>query len=184
MIERALQIDGWMSPIELKWLANTARNCNIIVEFGAYKGRSTRALADNTKGIVYAVDTWDGLYYKDDNSPSNIISRTAFSDFIINLKEHLQSHKVIPYCARSIDFVLENGKPNPEKADLVFIDADHRYRSVLSDIVIAKRLIKSNGIIAGHDYGHSDWPGVKEAVDKIFGDKINIIDSIWWTYVQ
>src|SRR5678810_424468 len=94
-ISTAQLIDGWMSLPELLWLARRAQECNIIVEFGCYHGRSTRALADNTNGIIYAVDPWDGKYYKDDGSNLNI-HNDCFELFERNLKHHIASGKVIP----------------------------------------------------------------------------------------
>jgi predicted O-methyltransferase YrrM len=170
---RAKQIDGWMSDSELEFLARVARDSNITVEFGSYKGRSTRAMADNTKGIIYAVDPWDGKYFRDDGSFAHLFSPDNFSSFFANLSDHIRTRRVIPYCAHSRDFRIS------DPVDFVFIDGDHRYNSVISDIQIAQQLVKK-GVIAGHDYTHTDWPGVKRAVDELLPDKFKLVDSIWW----
>ena len=57
-ITRALQIPGMMSEEELTYLAELASDREWIVEIGSWMGRSARAMADNTKGTVYCVDTW------------------------------------------------------------------------------------------------------------------------------
>jgi predicted O-methyltransferase YrrM len=59
-IARALATDGWMSEAELFWLATQAQQHRRIVELGSFLGRSTRALADHTPGIVYAWTTGTG----------------------------------------------------------------------------------------------------------------------------
>jgi len=68
----------------------------------------------------------------------------------------------------------------PITADFIFIDGDHREDSVLHDIACAERMIRPDGIIAGHDYTHEHWPGVKSAVDKYYGKRVvEMVDSIW-----
>uniref|UniRef100_A0A914E1A7 Class I SAM-dependent methyltransferase n=1 Tax=Acrobeloides nanus TaxID=290746 RepID=A0A914E1A7_9BILA len=47
--------------------------------------------------------------------------------------------------------------------DWIFIDADHDYEPVLSDIRRFYPLIHRGGILFGHDY---DWNGVKKAVNE------------------
>src|SRR5262245_42246367 len=64
-LERALAIEGWMAPRELFWLAEIAQNSDNIIEIGSYKGRSTRALCDNARGKVTAVDPWSGPYIRE-----------------------------------------------------------------------------------------------------------------------
>jgi hypothetical protein len=59
-IENALKITGWMEDHSLVWLAEQAAIHNSIVEVGCWRGKSTTCLADNTSGIVYAVDHWKG----------------------------------------------------------------------------------------------------------------------------
>jgi predicted O-methyltransferase YrrM len=54
--------------------------------------------------------------------------------------------------------------------DLVFIDADHRYEAVRDDLAAWWPLVRSGGILCGHDYRSPKndtgaW-GVKRAVDE------------------
>jgi len=180
MIANAELITGWMSREELEFLAEAARNANFILEFGCYQGRSTRALADNTNGIVYAVDPWGMPYYNDDGSQAGFIdTKNALKSFIENLKDHIDVGRVVPIHDYSWNFV------SPIKFDFIFIDGDHRYEKVKDDIHLALRLIRAGGIIAGHDYTHPDWPGVKKAVDETFqGQDLQYNGSIWSIEVQ
>ena len=178
-LDSARQIKGWMSDPELEWLARTAKGKKLIVEFGSYLGRSTRALCDNTDGLVIAVDPWDGVYYNNDGQPINILKQGAYELFRINVNDHLESGKLEAIRCRSTEFpTVSTGR-----VDFLFIDADHRYEAVKQDIDIARKLVKPNGIIAGHDYGRSDWPGVQQAVDEIYPN-CQKCDTIWWTTNQ
>lgn len=69
----------------------------------------------------------------------------------------------------------------PEKLDFVFIDAKHTYENLYTDIYLWKQHVRKGGIIAGHDYDHPSYPGIKQAVDKHFKN-VNIEDGfVWWT---
>jgi predicted O-methyltransferase YrrM len=174
-ISNALPIPGWMRDSELIWLANRAKECKVIVEFGCLFGRSTRALADNTDGIVYACDPWQKEYYK--NNKTLGWAENVYPEFEANLIDHIRSEKVITVKNFSYNF------PYPVEADMVFIDADHEYDSVIKDIEIARRMIGPNAIIAGHDYGEHDWPGVKKAVDDSFSHVNLDAGTIWWVKI-
>jgi predicted O-methyltransferase YrrM len=67
----------------------------------------------------------------------------------------------------------------PYKIDMVFIDGDHRYETVVKDIKKAFELLKPGGLICGHDYDHPNWPGVKQAVDEYVGN-VEIEGTIWF----
>lgn len=54
-------------------------------------------------------------------------------------------------------------------AALVFIDGDHGYQAVATDIRLYTPIVRQGGIIAGHDYT-SEFPGVQKAVREAFGD--------------
>jgi len=65
----------------------------------------------------------------------------------------------------------EIGRYWPERsADLVFVDGGHAYQGVLADIFAWTKTVKPGGLIAFHDYGQESLPGVRQAVDEVFGD--------------
>jgi len=69
------------------------------------------------------------------------------------------------------------------KLDFVFIDARHTYEDLYTDIHIWRQRVRPGGIVAGHDYDHPSYPGIKKAVDEIFG-KVNLEDGyVWWTQI-
>jgi len=176
-IRRAMAIDGYMAEAELLWLAERATECRVIVEVGSYKGRSTRALADHCPGVVYAIDPWDGGYKNDDGTQARWLdTKGARMRFDENLVDHVVSGKVIVHQG-----VLADVQVEALRADLLFIDGDHRYLAVRDDITLGQKIVRSGGILCGHDYGHKTWPGVKRAVHEMFGRAVNIQPpSIWW----
>lgn len=71
-----------------------------------------------------------------------------------------------------------------ERFDFVYLDADHSEGGVFRDLCCWLPKVRVGGIIAGHDYGHRDFPGVKRAVDRItrrFGWAIHEEgEGVWW----
>ena len=45
----------------------------------------------------------------------------------------------------------------------------HDYANVLADIRRWWAKLRVGGLLAMHDYGHPDWPGVSQAADEVFG---------------
>ena len=62
--------------------------------------------------------------------------------------------------------------------DLVYIDADHTYKSVRNDIKKWYPLIKNGGVMGGHDYGEPIFPGVKQAVNEFLSD-VTVRGTTW-----
>jgi len=70
--------------------------------------------------------------------------------------------------------------------DLVFIDAEHTYDAVKNDIKLWWPLLRSGGIICGHDY-HGKYgeryPGVNQAVNELLGkENIECLPDCMWLY--
>jgi predicted O-methyltransferase YrrM len=172
MIARAKDIKGFMTEEELSWLASEAKRHSCIVEIGSYLGRSTRALADNTDGIVYAVDDWRGPQMWELSSAE---CESLYQDFLRNVADLIDAGKVIPVRAdhRTLDVSI--------RPDMVFIDGSHIYRDVLGDILFWKERTKDGTLICGHDANFRD---VRKAVMEAFGT-IEVAESTEiWTHTM
>ncbi len=64
--------------------------------------------------------------------------------------------------------------------DCVYIDGAHNETAVTDDIRAWIWKIRPGGILAGHDYGHMDYGGVKRAVDKHFGKPDALYPDFTW----
>lgn len=167
---RALAIEGWMEPAEINWLAKQAQSHRLIIEIGSYLGRSTRALLDNTVGIVIAIDDFHG--------PREIElagRATIYERFLSNTAD-----------CKNLVVVKVNHRELPEPEftpDMVFIDGAHEYEAVKADILYWLPRIAQDGIISGHDYGWSR--GVEQAVHETLpAFQIAQHTSIWFSHLS
>lgn len=160
-------IQGWMNEIELEWLFNKASDMGSVVEIGSWKGRSTHALCSGCKGTVHAIDHFKGtpedghaVYTEDEN---------IFEAFKRNVGK-FKNLRIYPVSSHQASGEIES-------VDMAFIDGDHSYEAVKNDILTW--LPKTKRLICGHDYNQQRI-GLRRAVDEIFGDDVNVVDSIWY----
>jgi hypothetical protein len=180
-ITEALKIDGWMQPRELRWLAEHASTKTNILEVGSFLGRSTRALAENTKGKVVAVDTWNisdipkgsrnEAIESLDNKPVDYI----YDQFRTNM---LGLDNVHVIRMKSTD--AAKTIPDDLKFDMIFIDADHTYEGCKADIETWKPKLKDGGMICGHDYS---WEGVGKALSELLPSAERAQGDLWYVPV-
>lgn len=164
---------GWMSHKELTWLAQQAQKHQTIVEVGCYLGRSTRALGDNTSGVVYAIDDFKGPR---DMVLPDAIRHNVFSLFRYNVGSLIQENKVIPVIGDHSNAALLEVQP-----DMVFIDGSHLYQDVKRDIDLWKSRLIKGGLLCGHDIEFSD---VIRAVQETVGEyKVGFGTTIWYVTV-
>ena len=143
-LSRAIAIeDGLMEYDSLVWLAHQASRHERIVELGSFTGISTRALADNTPGVVYALDNWEGPW--DTDLPTETRKR-LFETFSDHVSDLVESGKVVPVKCD------HRNPPKGLKPDMVFIDGDHAETSVRRDIGLWLKEIQPGGLICGHDW--------------------------------
>lgn len=173
-ISHALTVDGWMAEAELEYLASLAERSQCILELGSWRGRSSSALAANTKGIVVCTDTFQGSVEHHQMLQGKPTSGLWF-EFQQNTSRY---DNIWPLHANSLAAAKIISK-GPMRFDLIFIDASHDYDSVKADIEAWQPLLAPGGILCGHDAYR--W-GVKAAVKQLI-PRHRIVDntSIWST---
>jgi len=154
--------ENWFTyPGVYRRMVENCRPDGILVELGAWKGRSSHFLVSKAKEksphiSVHIVDTWLG-------SPEHSMeqAQNLYEKFLANM-ESLEgfyiAHRMTTSEAASL---FDDGS-----LDGVFIDADHTYEAVKKDIQNWMPKVRKGGIFAGHDYV-SSWPGVIRAVDEL-----------------
>ena len=172
---------GFMSDPELEWLATQAAGHQRICEIGSWTGRSTLALAMNTKGTVWCVDTWQGSVNGD---LQDIVaargSDSLFSEFRANLADCPNVF------VRRMPSIVAARTFEEGLFDMIFIDGSHDYNSIVSDIRAWSPKLIRGGLLCGHDYCLERWPDVRRAVDELVPDRrlmspCNAERSLWWT---
>lgn len=147
------------------------------LEIGAWLGKSTSYLAveiiNSNKNIKFdVIDKWiadpEGTW-----SPY-VLKEDPYEIFLKNLNPVINYINPIKGDSRELH---ENYDDN--SIDFIFIDGDHEYDGVMSDIKNWFPKLKKNGIIAGHDY--YPYETVQSAVNDYFGkDNIKIIKNSWF----
>lgn len=169
-IERAIATAGFMGEGELACLGSLAIKCLRIVEIGSWRGRSTRAFADNTLGIVTCVDTWaDNAYgasFPGDAPDLCQHPDWLWNEFNKNLADHIAGNRIRTMRMTSVAAAQVCAMEN-KTFDLAFIDASHTYEDVKQDILCWRPLLAPGGILCGHDYQPLHHPGVVQAVDEL-----------------
>lgn len=161
-----------MLPEEMEWLAFEASRHERIVEIGCYMGRSTRALGDNAKGTVWAVDHWNG---PKEIEPSPHPPEILFPSFCENLKDLIDAQKVIPMRMDSLD-AAKRLTLLDASFDMVFIDGSHDLDSVWADIKAWSKLLVHGGLLCGHD---AEWAGVRQARQRLLPPHMAGVGGIW-----
>ena len=166
-------ITGWFTFFSLyKDMAKSLPDGATAVEVGVYEGKSfaylmVEMINSGKRFNVFAVDSFT---FTGENGKS------ILDNFIENMNPVEGKYSIIENQSWNAANKFEDGS-----IDFVFIDADHVYESVKRDILAWLPKVKKGGIIAGHDYCelHS---GVIQAVDEIFGEKMNrgYIDELCW----
>ena len=146
----------------------------VMAEIGCWIGESTFLFANAVK-VIYAIDAWD---VNISNEPvlldSNLfgVAETVFDykmmkfDNVVKIKDtSIVASRVFGY----------------QTLDLVYIDANHDYQSVLNDIRIWAPKVKIGGLITGHDYTHENGYGVIQAVDEVFGKPDKVFEDTSWS---
>jgi len=181
MIERAKQIQGWMAEGELRWLAEQSAMCNTVLELGAWKGRSTVAMAMAVKDYCISIDTFGGTPGDPGHDEALLDNGDCiYNQFTRNTWDFQRAGTLVVFRCRG-DSASQLVRDLCGQVDLAFIDAAHDPQSVCRDVELFRPLVRSGGILAGHDW---NWAGMGEALESVGITKPSVAFTIWWIRVQ
>ncbi|MFZ5437836.1 MAG: glycosyltransferase [Patescibacteria group bacterium] len=168
----------WSKSYDVLWKVVNKKQLKVGAEVGVAYGGHSEKILEKTKAFLFSIDPYKNFESYDD--PMNI-SQKKFDQLYKFTKERLAKFKNRSKLLRLTSAKAVN---KIDKLDFIYIDADHSYDGVKNDIVLWFNKIKVGGIIAGHDYNHPNFTGVKRAVDEFFNRfnwKINYYPSgVWW----
>lgn len=151
-------------------------------EIGVFAGAMSSRLLHRQDLSLVMVDSWEGggaAYLDKSDWHAGITDdlQKEFGTMAVEATAFAAERRRI-VCERSVAAAENVGNAS---LDFVFIDADHSYEGCKADIEAWTRKVKRGGWLCGHDYGHPDFPGVKIAVDEVFGSEIELdADNTWF----
>lgn len=147
-------------------------NLKEIVELGTFKGQLLFNLSSLINGVhITCVDAWDETYTFADKMQYHTFT---YKDFIEQLT--INGYKRIglfDWTNKKNTITLQrndvrNAHKLHDKVDLVYIDATHTHKECKHDILSWIGKLNNPGFLCGHDHC-TQFPGVKQAVDEVFG---------------
>lgn len=147
----------------------TFKNDLVIVELGVFKGEFSKFIHKNLNPKkLYLVDLFEGYIGSGDKDGNNM-EYTDLSNEHTNLSNFFSGQNNVSIIKSSTTDFLKNMED--ESIDLIYIDADHEYLSVVNDLSLSYSKIKHGGLICGHDYVSPRFDGVVRAVNEFCNEK-------------
>lgn len=159
---------------------NLRKGAEIGVAFG---GHSEAILRQTQVATLYAIDSYQ--HRENYQDPMNL-PQPYFDTLYQQTKQRLSAFgerfQLIRAHSKDAVELIE------EALDFVYIDADHSYKGVWDDLCSWFSKVRDGGVIGGHDYGHQDFPGVKQAIDEFFRRfnwEVHLEgEGVWWIEKQ
>lgn len=180
-LDLAMSVEGQISHSEARSLMGLAKSMPadaVIIEIGSYRGRSTIALALGArKGYnnrVYAVDPhseFTGVFGaefgpQDQAALYRSLTASNVGDIVAVV--------ALPSISAAKGW-------NDRNVGLLFIDGDHRYKSVRSDFEVWVPFIIEEGVVAFHD---NSAPGVNRLIQELVSAGVIVplgeVESLSW----
>jgi predicted O-methyltransferase YrrM len=167
--------EDWFGEPSCQALAGLVKSVadvpGLIVEIGAWEGRSTIAMANAAyPRCTQSVDTWAG-------SPGEISAdlardRDVHATWCQNVARATKGN-VVEWVMGWRDYVPTVDQP----VALLFIDAEHTYTEVRDTIEAFRPLMAPGGIICGDDVHHP--PIARAVVDTLGAADVTVEASLW-----
>ena len=156
-LQKAMEIEGWVTPVELSWLRAAALSVppgGKIFEVGSWKGRSAAALA-----VGHASLTCVDMFH---DSARHITRGLAATEAVYKeFKANMSRLRLRPTVWRMTSLAAAS-RVKDGTADLVFDDSDHEAKFERHFWAWYAK-IKRGGIYCGHDY-QPQFPEIKRVL--------------------
>lgn len=161
----------WFSHNIEHWLKNIDASAPMdVLELGVFEGRSVVWMLDNLNiKSLTAVDSWR----------KDWLELGGYFDTEKNFDHNIKGYSNVTKVKSSTYSFLRN---NRKVFDLIYIDAQHLGKTVLTDAVMAHYILKKGGYLIFDDYGQSTDPdridrprGAIDAFLKQFADDYDIL---------
>jgi predicted O-methyltransferase YrrM len=175
-----MKSDGWFDFPDFYDFALRQFHKGIFVEIGTWKGMSivymARKIKETGKNIqLFGIDTFlgtdeDYMLMEDEDLKSG----NLYLEYLRTIEPYKD---IINTIVGDSHVVFDQFRDN--SIDFLFIDGDHRYQGINTDLDLWLPKVKTGGIISGHDYEKSATCGVKDAVDEHF-NKVGVMGRCWF----
>jgi hypothetical protein len=159
--------------ITRQWIENLSDHESISgAEIGVRYGENAAFLLEKLQiGQFYLIDPYDAYEeYKPDWSDEDMTEAERVA------KKRLRTFDSVAFIKEYSD---DAASQLPGEFDFVYIDGNHDFEYVKSDLELYYPLVKHGGILAGHDYSRS-FPGVVEAVDEFAHQHgLKLTEDLW-----
>jgi len=160
------ELEGWHFDKKVFEEVVAKAKPRVIIEVGTWKGAGAIRMANLAPNArVYCVDIWrDEESIERQKSP---LAPTLYKQFLHNMVRVGLEKRVVPVALTSSHAfrMLRNKKVT---ADLIYIDADHDFRSAYSDISMWWQLLNRGGVMFGDD---ANQAGVAGAVLRFISEE-------------
>jgi len=130
-------------------IAELAENM-VVAEIGVFEGEFSKKIIElcDVK-FIYLVDTFNGIFGSGDKDGMNyhMCDLTEKHKELKELYKHDKRVKVVKQTSDKFFNYM-----SMDELDMVYIDADHSYASVMKDLENSVRVVRIDGFICGHDY--------------------------------
>ncbi|MGB3389540.1 MAG: class I SAM-dependent methyltransferase [Pseudaminobacter sp.] len=169
----------FMNPGELEVLIALVRSVSpkAVIEIGVNEGRTAKAILANVDGIE--------KYIGVDVPPGYVTAREVQRKEVPEKPGHLASgdgrFELMLRPRGSMDL---SESDFPGLFDAVFIDGDHGFEAVLHDTLLARQIVRPEGIIIWHDYHGQDTVDVRKVLERFRanGSDIRHVEGTWLAF--
>ncbi len=147
--------------------------CKVGAEIGVHEGEFSELLLKTSNlELLYSIDAWRKLPKEEYRDICNVAEAEQLRIYF-RAAERLRSHGTRS-CVLRLGSLEASALFADGLLDFVYIDANHRYEAVMSDLKAWFPKVRSGGLVSGHDFldgsAHESEFGVRSAVEEFFGN--------------